>query len=393
MTEQQKKSGLIRQILEVFYAPQKAFRDISEKQKYLGPVLVMIIFGAMFSLAAYTYLSRAYVEQTMPVTANGDQWTENSTLWVSNADVVITESDDHISGGFYGNKSIDFSAINSTRIWMLLDNIGPVNCSGSQGYRNVSIRVKPIYPSDNEITNASLYLYSSSTDYFYFNLASHLLSSNGIWFNFTIPLGSENGWSSNGISAEWDNINTVKLEFDWTKNANLTVRVDGLLFRGLFESPLGNGFNTISSYFMRGLMQFIIRWVVVATFIYLLTRWFGSHGIWKLALILTGFALIPMVVQAAINTAAFSTLPTLNYPFEFFAGAQGETQAITDQVIANEWLASQVLRFAEIAAYVWIIALLSVMVHVSAKLGWLKSIIVGAVAYFTSLLVESFLAF
>ena len=102
-----------------------------------------------------------------------------------------------------------------------------------------------------------------------------------------------------------------------------------------------------------------------------------------------------MVAQAVINTAAFSTLPTLNYPFEFIAGAQGETQTITitQQVIATEALASQILKYAEIAVYVWIVALLSTMIHTSTKLGWLKSFIAAAVAFFTSLLVESFLAF
>ncbi len=393
MTEQQKKSGFIRQILEVFYAPHKAFREIAENPKYVGPILIMIIFGAMFSLAAYTYLSRAYVEQTIPVISSGDQWIQNSTLWASNAN--ITESDDHITGGFYGNESLGFSAVNTTQIWMLLDNIGPVNCSGLQGYKNVSIRVKPIYPNGTEITNASLYLYSSPEDYFYYDLTPPLLSANDTWNNFTIPLGSENGWSSNGTSAEWGNINSVKLELDWTKNANLTVRVVGLFFRGFFESPLENVASSMSSYFMRGLWQFIIRWVIVATFIYLLTRWFGSAGTWKFAMILTGFALIPMVAQAVINTAAFSTLPTLNYPFEFIAGAQGETQTITitQQVIATEALASQILKYAEIAVYVWIVALLSTMIHTSTKLGWLKSFIAAAVAFFTSLLVESFLVF
>jgi hypothetical protein len=385
VTEQQKKSGLIRQILKVFYAPHKAFREVAQNQKYLGPVLIMIIFGAMFSLAVYTYLSKAYIEQTMPVTVNGDQWTENGTLWVSNA--VIVESDDHISGGFYGNKSIDFSAANGTRIWMLLDNIGPVNCSGSQGYRNVSIRVKPIYPSDTEIANASLYLYSSSTDYFYFNLASHPLSSNGTWFNFTIPLGSENGWSSNGTSANWSNINGLKLEFDWTKSANLTVRVDGLLFRGLFKPILENGAYNLWSSFLSNLFQFATRWIIVTALVYMLIKWFGSAGPWKSVLILTGFALIPMVAQAAIDIVAFSIMPQLNVAFELIGGAEGEVQAMANQMTVD-WFASLVYSVARIVAWVWIVALLSIMVRVSTKLSRLKSFAVAFMAFATAIIIE-----
>jgi len=391
VAEQQKKSGLIHQILKVFYAPHKAFSEIAQNQKYLGPVLIMIIFSAMFSLAAYTYLSRASVEQTIPVIANGDQWTNNSTLWTAANNTLITESDDHISGGFYGNKSIDFSTINKTRIWMSLDNIGPVNCSGLQGYKNVSIRVKPIYSSDTQIANATLYLYSSLTDYFYYNLTTSLLSANGTWNNFTIPLGPENGWSSNGTSAEWGNINSMKLEFDWTKNANLTVRVDGLFFRGLFESPLENGVYAFWSYFASYLVQFGFRWIVVATFVYLLAKWFGSAGVWKSAMILSGFALVPMVVQAAIDVVAFSTLPPLVLPFEVIGGAEGEMQTIANQALASDWLASLVYVISHYATCFWIGALLSIMAHFSMKLGWSKSLTIGAVAFITSYLLEMFI--
>lgn len=394
MTEQPRRTKLVRQIMHVFYAPHKAFREIAENPKYLGPVLIMIIFGAIFSLTAYTYLSRVYVEQTVPPTAsNGDQWIQNSTLWASNA--VINESSDHISGGFYGNESMDFSTLNDAQIWMLLSNIGPVNCTGSDGYKNMSFRVKPIYPANTEVANVSLYLYSSQADYFYHDLTAPLLSTNDTWSNFTIPLGVASGWSNNGTSADWSNITGLKFEFDWTKNASLTVRVVGLFFRGFFESPLGNVTSTISTYFVRGLWQFIIRWFIVATFIYLLTRWFGSTGTWKLVMALTGFALIPMVIQAVLNMLAFSTLPTLYYSFEFIAGASGEAQtiAIAQQVAATEALASQILMFAEIIAYVWIVALLTTMIHVSTKLSWFKGFIAAAVAFFTSLLLEGFLAF
>jgi len=389
--EQKRKLVFIRQILKVLYAPHKAFREIAQTPQYVGAILIMILSGAMVSLGAYTYLSRAFVEQTLPITINGDQWTENSTLWASAADAMITESDDHIQGGFYGNKSIDFSTISSTRIWMLLNNIGPVDCSGLQGYKNVSLRVKTIYTNNTSLASASLYLFSSQTDYFYYNLTTYLLSANGIWYNLTIPLEPESAWSSNGTNADWSNINSVKLEFDWAEDANLTVRLDGLFFRGFFKSPLESGLYAIYDYFIRGLLQFVVIWIIIAAFIYLLTRGFGSINPWKPILILTGFALIPMVVQAAITVLAFSTLPTLRYPFEFIAGAEGEAQAVIDQVIATEWLASQILRFAETAAYVWIVALLSIMIHVSMKLGWFKSFIIGTVAFFAGLVVQGFI--
>jgi len=382
VTKQQKKSGLIRQILEVFYAPQKAFREIAENPRYLGPLLIMIIFGAMFSLVYQTTVSRAYVEQTIPVSTNGDQWTENGTLWASNAN--ITESDDHINGVFYGNKSIDFSTANSTRIWMLLDNIGPVNCSGSEGYKNVSISVKPIYANDTEVANASLYLQSSPTDYFYYDLTSYLLSANDKWNNFTIPLRSEDVWSKNGTNADWSDISIVKLEFVWAKNASFTVRIDGLFFRGSFKSAL----ETISlsfweyflAFFSQYLVQFGFRWIVVSTFVYLLTRWFKGIVAWKHSLILTGFALLPMIVQAAVDLVAFSTLPLI-LTFE----------PIANQFVISDWLPGFVYSIAPYVAYVWIIALLSIMIRGSMKLSWFKSLTVGAVAFVAGIMIESFI--
>jgi hypothetical protein len=386
VTEQQKKSGLVRQILEVFYAPQKAFREIAENPRYLGPLLIMIIFSAMFSLVYHASLSRAYVEQTIPVSTNGDQWTENGTLWASNAN--ITESDDHINGVFYGNKSIDFSTANSTRIWMRLDNIGPVNCSGSEGYKNVSMSVKPICPNDTEVANVSLYLQSSPTDYFYYDLTPHLLSANDKWNNFTIPLRSEDGWSKNGTNADWSDISIVKLEFVWAENASFTVRIDGLFFRGSFKSALETISLSFWEYFVQYLLQFFsqylfqfgFRWIAISTFVYLLIRWFGGTVAWKYSLILTGFALLPMIVQAAVDLVAFSALP-LVLTFE----------PIANQFMISDWLPSLVYSIACYVAYVWIVALLSIMIHGSMKLGWFKSLTVGALAFVVGIVIEVFI--
>ena len=223
---------IFKTIFKAIYAPHKAFKEIIQNPKYIGPILIMILFIIANVGFVYAAITKTYVEQTLPTASKLDEWTENSTLWTPTPSV---NSDDYINGTYYGNKSIEFSIVNSMQISMQLNDIGPINCSGQDSYKNMSIRMKWISP-DDEPNNVILYLFSiSQSDYFYYDLTENFTSSyNNVWNNLTIPLESEK-WSNSGADARWDNINGLKFEFTWLNNSDITILIDGLFFRGVFE--------------------------------------------------------------------------------------------------------------------------------------------------------------
>ena len=390
--EKSSTRSYLAQIPRVLYAPQKAFKAIAKNPKYLGPILIMILFVAAYTASAYVFVSRGYNEQTLPAFAQGDEWTENSTsLWTSNAP-VIAESPDCMGAGYYGNRSIEFNITDTEKIWMQLSNIGSVNCSGPEGYKNVSFRLKPIYSDAAQLANASIYLFSSQTDYFYYDLSRNItLFGKDTWNNFTLNLGTGNDWFNNGTNADWSNIVSLRFEITWTGNVNSTIRLDGLFFRGTFTPALKNVFNSMSSFSMFGFVQFVLRWVLLGVLLFIMTRGFGAATMWRTILVSIGFALVTMFVHSVVNIALFSTLPTIQYPFELMGGIEGELQAAINQVSSQTWLVSEILRYVQIAVYVWTVALCAMATRASSEVSWLKSALLATAAFFTSLVAESFI--
>jgi hypothetical protein len=377
-------------IFKVIYSPFKAFKEIIEKPKYIGPILIMILFIVANVGSVYVVISKTYVEQTLPTASQLDEWTENSTLWIPTPRVNY---DDYINGTYYGNKSIEFSVINDTQIWMQLNNTEPVNCSGIEGYKNMSFRIKLICPAITKLNNASLLLYSSPADYFYYNLTKHFTPFNStVWNNLTIPTGPESGsWLNRTNEADWSNITRLKFEFTWPENTNITVLLDGLFFRGVFKSELENVASYIFNYSSFGFMQFTIKWVILSGIIYIMSKAFGGKAVWRPLLILVGFALITLFIQAVINTATYAAAPTLYYPLEFFGGVEGEFEIAYKKILEQTWLVSLISNYVRIAIYIWTIALCAIALRLLTEISWTKSFLIATVAYFVSVLVETFI--
>jgi len=378
-------------IFKVIYSPFKAFKEIIQNPKYIGPILIVILFIIANVGFVYVAISKTYAEQTLPTALQLDEWTENSTLWTSNAN--FTESEDCIGGSYYGNKSIEFSTADSTQIWMQLSNIGPINCSGIEGYKNMSFRIKLIYPATTELNNANLSLYSSLTDYFYYNLTKHFTPFNtNVWNNITIPTGPESEiWWNGTNEADWSNINRVKFSFTWPENTNITMRLDGLFFRGVFKSELENASSYMLNYSLFAFMQFTIKWVILTGILYIMSKAFGGKTFWRPLLILVGFALITLVIQTVINTTTYVTVPTLYYPLEFFGGVEGEVEIAYNKILEETWLVSLISNYVQIVVYIWTIALCAIALRLIGEFSWTKSFLVATVAYFASMLVESFI--
>jgi hypothetical protein len=385
---EQGESSIISQIVKVIYAPHKAFKEIVQAPKLIGPILIIILFTAAYAASAYILFSRTYNEQVLPTATAGDQWTENSTLWTSNA--LVADSNDSIGMGYYGNKSIQLLGVNETQIWMQLANMGPVNCTGTEGYKNISLRLKMVNPEISELENTTIYLFSSQEDFFYYNLTDQLAQSNStVWNNLTIAVGPGSDWVNSTAHADWANITSLKLEFIWLENTNVTIRLDGLYFRGVFKPYLDNLAVSMFYISIRAFTQFTVSWVVIAVLLFIMTRGFGAKIVWRLILILVGFALITMLVQAIINAAAFSTLPRLDYPFELISGA-AEGEAAGAKLVEMTGLVSLIVNYAQIAIIVWTIALCSFAIRASTGLSLPKSALMATVAYFASMIVGSF---
>jgi hypothetical protein len=390
--EQLSTYGTLKNIFKVIYAPQKAFKEIIQNPKYIGPILIMILFTVANIGYVYTIVSKTYVEQTLPTAEQLDKWTENSTLWTGAPGVIPKDNyDDYIEGAYYGNKSMEFSIVNSTQIWMQLNDMGSINCSGQDGYKNLYLRIKWTSPEDIP-ENVTIYLFSAtSSDYFYCNLTEKFHSSaHNIWNNLTIQLATES-WLNNSADANWGNIRGLKLEFAWLKNSNITLLVDGLFFGGIFKSQAENATNYMLNFSIVSFMQFTIRWVFLGGLLYIMTKAFKAKTVWRPLLILVGFALITMFVQAVINVATFSTLPRLDYPLEFLGGVKGETENAYNKIMEKALLVSQISGYIQIAIIFWTIALCAIATRLLTEFSWSKSFLVATVAYFVTTLAQSFL--
>ena len=379
----------IPNILEVIYAPHKAFKKIAEKPSYVGPAIIIVILILANIGFAYVAMSKTDLEITAPNGLSQDEWTQNSTMWASNA--LVSESNDSITGTYYGNASIAFTITNSTQIWMWLNNVGPVNCSGQGGFNQISFRLKQLSPQD-EPQNASVYLFSGdASNYFYLDLTQYVSNSTvNTWNNLTLPLVS--GWSANGTNADWSQITGLKLEFDWASNSNTTMLVDGLFFHGIFQSWLDQaGIGYVLSYTSTSVMQFIITWVVFSGLLFLVGRTLGGKMVWKLILVAVGFILITLVAQALINVASYETLPQLNYPFSVIGGVSGEGKAAYDLILEQTAQVRMITSVVQIAIYLWTIALGALVLRFTAELKWVKSILASVVAYMVTIFISSFL--
>lgn len=376
-------------IFKVIYAPREAFKEIAQNPKYFGPILVMILFVIANIGSAYILATKTYVEATMPSpspsTGQRDVWTENKTFWRPLYGAYCDENfTDYISGSYYGNRSIEFRIENNDKIAMELRGIGEVNCSTEGGYTMLYLRVKWTSPNDRP-KNVSLYLYSDDSTGFYRNITDKFYNASvNVWNNLTIHLADEN-WHGH---ASWENITVLKLEFTWNQTSSIRVLIDGLFFGGVYKPYLESTSTYIASYAAYSFTQFFLRWFLLGGLIYFLTKAFKAKTVWRVTLVLAGFALITMFVQAVISTATFSALPTLKYPLEFMGGVKGEAEAAYNKILDETWLINQIYSVVQMCMLVWTVALCAIAIRLTAEFSWSTSFLTAFIAYFIALFIE-----
>lgn len=376
-------------VLKVLYSPRKTLKEVIQDPKYVGPVLIMILLIAVNVGSVYLVFSRVYDQQVLPNGGKLDEWTQNRTFWTSNA--LVTESNDSITGTYYGNASIAFSIQDVTQVWMQLGSIGSVNCSS--GYDILSFRVKWTSPV-NKPEDVRIEMFSSNfSNGYYGNLTDTFSNSTyNIWNNITVPLASA-GWNSTGQNPDWSNITGLQMQFTWTDNSNITLLVDGLFFLGPYQSRLETaGMAYLLSYgIFSGAMQFVVTWVVLSGLIYVIVRAFGGKLVWKPVLIAVGFILITMFIGMLITAIGYSTWPTIRISFDIIGGVPGEGE-VANKVISDQTsLVYGVSTIVQYVMWVWAAALASLVTRLTAEFSWARSALVGALSYFITLLVVSFI--
>jgi hypothetical protein len=236
---------------------------------------------------------------------------------------------------------------------MALSGINQINC-GPTGYQNLSIRIKIAQPQTPP-EKVTLTLYSiADANYYQYDLTPELsdTSKMGIWNNLTIPVGQGN-WQSSG-SPQWSNITALKLDFTFPTNSNVTLRIAGLFFRGIYQNLieyLGNTMFTVQV-LQIVFMQFLFEWLIFAAILYIVIKLLKGNITWKPLFVAISFALIVLAIQSLINIAATLTLPTIYSPVEGYIFT--EAIAINEAFVAATTTFAVIRLVALIAMYTWV---------------------------------------
>jgi hypothetical protein len=167
------------------------------------------------------------------------------------------------------------------------------------------------------------------SDLYQFDIAPLLSNAtNGEWTNLTIPLGpNAASWTSKGVPT-WSNITSLQMDFTYSSNSNITVRVGALFFHGEYLTPIQyNSTGILLQFLQLFSLQFIFAWFILTGIIYLVCRLQKSPLLWKPLFAAIGYAMIIMVIRALVNLAATLTLPTIYYPYDLSLGARFDPYA------------------------------------------------------------------
>ena len=367
---------IIDDILKVIYAPQKVFKTIVANPKYLGALIVLLLFIGLQVGYEYSQFSKTYTEQTTPTidqlgtftNATGLGIDNATTVWRSSSNVALTNNFDdffnytvYIAGSglqtadsnayysLFGNSSLQMAANNTSTLTAALDiksaleslneslvaqKLTPlssvtVDCSSS-GFQNLSLTLKQVEPQSAPQT-ATLTLYSlNDSDYYQYDLTPQLSSTStiGQWNNLTITTGpNATGWTPAG-NPTWGNITALKLDFTYPSTSNITIQVGALFFRGEYLTPVQyNSTGILLQFLQLFSLQFIFAWFIMTGIIFVICKVLKSSVLWKPLFIGLGMAMFVMVIRGLVNILASFAMPTVYYPFDLSLGVRFDPYA------------------------------------------------------------------
>jgi hypothetical protein len=404
---------------QVLYTPVKAFKKIIENPKYLGVLLVFVLFlGLQFGFE-YVQFAKTQVENTTPSIGELAQYT-NATLWTNSTGVSLSNNyADYFnytvyagsSIGYYnlftnytntkGPSSLEIDAPNANSASATLQDLFNVNCAPN-GFENLSMTLKLVSPQTVP-QSATLTLYSlNDSNYYNYQLTSSLSTTSliNVWQNLTIPLGpASQGWTTNG-APNWGNITAIKLDFTYPADSNITIRIGGLFFRGQYESPLSFEGAVASASFLEAYsLQFIFTWLLLTGLIYLLFKAFKAPLTWKPLFVAVAFAMFVMVVRALVGFLATFTLNNLYFPYDASIGSaptilgaisypsqmvgllSAQSQAAVNAVLSATSGFSTLVLALFVISYVWLGYLCTVIIgHINPAFSMTKRIGIAGVS-------------
>jgi hypothetical protein len=130
---------------------------------------------------------------------------------------------------------------------------------------------------------------------------------------------------------------------------------------------------------------------VLGGLIYIMSKAFHGKTVWKTALILVGFALITLFIQAIICAATISSMPTIYYRLELLGKVVGESKNAFDNLSADMWLFSTVYQYVSIGISIWTIILCATVTRIINEFSWSKSALISVVSYYASTIIMNFL--
>jgi hypothetical protein len=389
----------LSEVAKVLYAPRKAFKQIIENPKYLAIVVIFIIFVAAQVGFAYAQAQKIYYEEVTPQQTAADYrpyvgaWTDNVTLWQAGPGVTITQNyANTLNDTHYGNGSLQISGSTLTSASATLSGIS-ADC-GSDSFQNFSLRVNILEPSTAPQT-VTLMMFSES-GYFQYDLTSYFASSTpGVWNNLTIPVGSAAaGWENNG-NGQWSNITSIRLDFGYASDETVTVLLQGVMFRGLYETATQVDMTGFFIYTLQSaIFQFVFEWLIFTALIYLLIKGFKGVVVWRPLFIAIGYALTILIVQALISAAVTPILPITHSPIELQIGLAGEAQAISNALPAMTTTYFTItLDAIPLIFYAWTVVLAAFVIRtLLPEFSWTKSIITPAIALVLTIILTNLLS-
>ena len=85
------KRLILDDIPQVVYAPVKVFKKIIENPKYLGAIIILILFIGVQIGYEYVQFSKTYTENTSPTVDNLPTFI-NATNWQSSSNVALSNN-------------------------------------------------------------------------------------------------------------------------------------------------------------------------------------------------------------------------------------------------------------------------------------------------------------
>jgi hypothetical protein len=394
-------------VFKVIYSPVKAFREVLEKPRYIGPIIIIIISLFLTVGTQYVSVSKHYVETITPTNPR-DAWTNMtapSSMWATNASAGnVTAYSNANSDLLAGNYSVHAVVSNTSEILLKTTSTGTINCSDPSGFK--TLYYKLMYSGFNQtqapenVSYAKLRLLSlnNESDYFEFDLLSNqrYLNKSQAWTDANVTLVS--GWTSNG-SPNWENITGIEFMLVFPQKGQLSLYLNDLHFGGKYEifyDAVGFSY-WLSSTVMSSLFDILLRWLIFAGLLWLTLKVFQPQSSpFRTLLVVVGYAFAIMFVYVTIDMLSISQLPLLYFPNNVIfplTGREIQTASTAANNIYNAYWTPTIAYDAFIGAWylshVWTIGLFTIALRTLQNLSWKKAVVISTVAYIIALFVRA----